>query len=315
MWHGHVSEAKPFCQEFTKRFVRDKFENASISPRDVFGVSPFAYDERGAENVYVQGGPVWTAMVRLAELDRSFRDYLRDHSIEPLNPVVEDVAARDESLRKIKPIVLLRDAYLKETNFRTTKRSRKNPPLFYGEDAIYAMSEGNPRLLAGLLNDLVDSDSKRLAHSPPIKPEVQSRALRTASQRTLSGIKAYPLRNAIASRGLAGLVQKMGTFLHTELVSHDFSADPAGSFLVDPDIPNDVLEEIAIGLLIGAFVHVKSDGFDIPDAVMGCRIRLSYMLAPYYGLPLRNYRDVRLSNALRTPSIGQGTMFLQMRQS
>lgn len=313
MWHGHVSEARPFCKEFTTRFVRDKFDSATISPRDVFGISPFAYDERGSDNVYIQNGPVWTAMVRLAELDRSFREYLSEHSIDPTNPVVHDVTVRDESLRKIKPIVLLRDAYLKEVNLRTARRSRKNPLLFYGEEAIYAMSEGNPRLLAGLLNDLVDADPKRKASSPPIKQEVQSRSLRAASQRTLSGIKAYPIQNTIASRGLAGLVQKMGTFLHSELISHDFSADPAGGFQIDEDIPRDILDEIEIGLLIGAFVHVKSDGFDIPDSVVGCRIRLSYMLAPYYGLPLRSYRSVSLSSALRNVSIDQRAMFLDVR--
>lgn len=313
MWHGHASEAKPFCREFTLRFIRDKFNNDKITPRDVLGVSPFAQEDRGDQKAYARNGPIWTAMVRLAQADISFREYLVDHDISPTDPIADDVSLRDETLRKIKPIVLLRDAYLRETENSSAKRSRKNPPLYYGEDAVYAMSEGNPRLLAGLLNDLLDAEVKPThAGRTWIKPEVQSKLLSTASQRTLAGIKAYPIRGAVTARALSRLVERMGTYLHAELVNRSFTADPVGGFIVDADVSPEIVDELSIGLLIGAFVHVKgNNGFDIPDSVVGSRIRLSYMLAPYYRLPLRNFKETRLSTALRIALAGQRSMLFK----
>jgi hypothetical protein len=308
MWHGHVSDAKPFCMEFSKRFIRDKFDNLTITPRDVFGVSPFAQDDSEGDHVYDHGGAVWSAMVRLAQRDESFRYYLTEHEISPGDPVTDSITLRDETFRKIKPLVLLRDTYLKDASPRTIRRSRKNPPIYCGEDVIYAMSEGNPRLLAGLLNDLLDLES-RSASGILIRPELQSRVLFAASQRTVSGIKTYPILNTSPAQSLARLVERMGNFLHAEIVTHDFTADPIGSFFVDEDTPKTILDELAVGLLIGAFVHVKSSGSDIPSSVMGSRLRLTYMLSPYYKLPVRNFREARLSTALRIVAAGQRTFF------
>lgn len=312
MWHGHVLDAKPFCKEFSTRFIRDRFDRTTdLSPRDVFGTSPFAQEDGDSDNVYREGGILWGAMVRLAAGDPSFRKYLVDHDISPTNPVSDDITVRDESLRKVKPLVLLRDAYLNYRNpNRVTARSRKNPQLYYGEDAIYAMSEGNPRLLAGLLSDLLDLQTNSNGSlSPQIKPLEQSRVLSAASQRSLAGIKAYPSRKAVPSHALARLVDRMGEFLHSELVVREFNPDPVGTFLIDPDVSKDTLDQITIGLLIGAFVHVRSQETDIPRSIVGSRIRLSYMLSPYYQLLFRNLRDIRLSVALRTTNSGQRSFF------
>jgi hypothetical protein len=312
MWHGHVLDAKPFCKEFATGFIRDKFEKSpQLSPKDVFGTSPFGQDDGDSEDVYKRGGAVWHAMVRLAAGDSSFNRYLIEHEISPTDPVSDDITVRDESLRKVKPLVLLRDAYLSyEVPNRVTRRSRKNPHLYYGEDAIYAMSEGNPRLLAGLLSDLLDLSVKTNTEGiPQIKSLEQSRILVAASQRSLAGIKAYPRRKASASRSLANLVDRMGRFLNDELVLRDFNPDPVGTFLIDPEVPQEILDELTIGLLIGAFVHIKSPDGDIPRSIVGSRIRLSYMLSPFYQVLFRNLRDIRLSVALRVVASSQRSFF------
>jgi hypothetical protein len=310
MWHGHAADAKPFCKEFSTRFLRDRLGNPGITPRDVFGPSPFAEEDLEPEQAYAHGAQIWRAMVQLAQRDSSFNEYLTQHGISPADPVAEAVAVRDVSLRKIKPIVLLREAYLKDAVDRFARRSRKNPPLYFGEESIYAMSEGNPRLLAGLLNELLDVSSRGGTGAYPlIRPEAQSRVLHSASQRMLTRIKAYPIKRGLRRRSLSVLVEKLGGYLHSELVSREFNADPVGSFFVDEDVPDHVLEELSIGLLIGAFVHVKSVEADIPTSVVGSRIRLSYMLAPSYRLLFRNYRELRLSTALRISAASQRLMF------
>lgn len=312
MWHGHVLDAKPFCKEFSKRFLQDRFgSDTSLTPRDVFGSSPFASDDLEHDDVYRKGSSAWQAMVRLAAVDTSFERYLVDHNIDPQNPVSDNIRVRDESLRKIKPIVLLREAFIGRAEYsRTHRRSRKNPNLYFGEDAIYAMSEGNPRLLASLLSDLLDLSSKAdTARKPQVRSADQSRLLSAASQRALAGIKAYPTKVHLASRSLAQLVDRMGEFLHSELVVREFSPDPIGTFLVDPDLSKEILDELTFGLLIGAFVHVKSHESDIPQSLVGSRIRLSYILSPYYQLLFRNYRDIRLSVALRVVPAKQRSFF------
>jgi hypothetical protein len=91
MWHGHAADARPFCKEFSTRFLRDRLGSPDIVPRDVFGPSPFAQDDSDADQVYVRGGAVWQAMVQLAERDVTFRQYLVDHEILPEDPVAESV--------------------------------------------------------------------------------------------------------------------------------------------------------------------------------------------------------------------------------
>jgi hypothetical protein len=321
MWHGHVADAKPFCAEFSTRFLRARFENTpKLVPRDVFGPSPFAEDDNDADDSYARGGSIWRVMVDLARRDDTFREYLTEHGLDPDDPIAEAIAIRDESLRKAKPIALLREAYLRDlVQAKGRRRSRKNPTLFYGEDAIYAMSEGNPRLLAGLLNELLDLDLNLKAERVTLlRPEVQSRVLHAASQRTLTGIRAYPMRRESRGRSLFDLVDRLGKYLHSELVTQEFKADPVGSFFVDEDVNPAILDEIAVGLLIGSFVPVKatdgkSSDADIPISVVGSRIRLSYMLAPKYGLLFRNYREMRLSTALRISVASQQHLFRPTR--
>src|ERR1039458_4602378 len=162
------------------------------------------------------------------------------------------------------------------------------------------MSEGNPRMLAGLLNELLDAETRpNVATGPRIRPEGQSRVLLAASQRMLSGIKTYPVGPEVRSTSLVRLVDLLGDYLKAEFAGPTFKADPVGSFMVDQDVPSDMLETIRIGLLIGAFVYVGSTLSDVPVSALGARIRLSHMLAPTYTLLFRNYREIRLSTALR----------------
>lgn len=310
MWHSHASEARPFAQQFSTSLLRDRLDDPSVTPHDVLGVSPFAQDDgpdgRSGDS-YAEGSNVWQAMVSLAAKDREFSAYLLDNGLDPKNPVAGYGRLRDEVLRKVKPIVLIRDAYLKEDS--GYRRSRKVPPIYYGEDAIYSMSEGNPRMLAGLLNELVDSEVRMSDGIPRIRPELQARVLFGASQRMRTGIRTYPAGPNIRAASLGQLIDSLGAFSNAELVGPRFNPDPIGSFTVDQDVASEMLETIKVGLLIGAFVYVGSSTSDVPLSVLGARIRLSYMLAPYYKLLFRNYRPDRLSTVLKVSASTQRSMF------
>jgi hypothetical protein len=269
MWHAHASDARPFAQQFITRRLRDRLGNTTVTPREVFGVSPFAQEDGEGDKGYGRGSVIWQSMVDLAAKDPGFRHYLADHGIDPTDPITDSVRLRDETLRKVKPIALLRDVYLKGDTGVLLGRSRKNPPLYYGEDAIYAMSEGNPRLLAGLLNELVDADPQSIGSSTPrIRDEVQAKVLIGASQRMRTGIRTYPVPTGTNAASLSRLIDSLGDYLRAELLGPRFNPDPVGSFFVDQDVPADVVEAIRLGLLIGAFVHVGSSVSDIPISVV-----------------------------------------------
>jgi hypothetical protein len=310
MWHSHASEARPFALQFSTQLLRHRLNSPDITPRDVFGTSPFSQDDRNESLVeaYAPGSGAWKAMRSLAAKDQSFREYLKDHHIDPTNPTSHSTKVHDEVLRKVKPLVLLRDAYLKEESGSLYRRSRKTPAIYYGEDSIYAMSEGNPRLLAGLLNELIDSETRKSTVGIQISVEVQNKVLLAASYRTEAGIKTYPVESGGSKFSLGKLVDYLGGYLQSELLGRNFSGDPVGSFIVDNETHPQVVESIRLGLLIGALVYVGSSSGDIPSDVVGSRIRLSHMLVPLYKLVFRNYRPTRLSTAMRIVSSSQRSM-------
>jgi hypothetical protein len=91
MWHGHAADARPFCKEFSTRYLCDRLAHPGITPNDVFGPSPFAQEENESEEAYGRGAIIWRAMVDLARRDPSFKNYLESHAIAPEDPVVESV--------------------------------------------------------------------------------------------------------------------------------------------------------------------------------------------------------------------------------
>ncbi len=312
MWHSGAIDARPFCSEFSIRYLKDRLGSLQLTPREMFGPSPFGQDDSDSLDPYRPGSPEWHAMVQLARIDTSFREYLTKRKISPENPVADSVALRDESLRKVKPIVLARDAFLKDAGNTLARRSRKIPPLYYGEVSVYAMSEGNPRQLTSLLENLLDIHRRGAPkRGPLIRRGAQSRVLFAASLRMLTMIKSNPTKGGPRRVSLLYLVNRLGEFQGSELVSAEFKPDPVGSFFVDEDVKPEILEEIATGLMIGAFVNLGTheQDEDFPSSVVGLRFRLSFVLAPAFQLLFRNYRAMRLSTALRMPVWHQRHLF------
>src|SRR6202035_2787425 len=108
------------------------------------------------------------------------------------------------------------------------ERSRKSVTLFAGKQAVYAMSEGNPRWLLGLLNDLADfgTSLSDLAVKGAIKVKYrdQARLLINGSRRFLTQIKANPTRDR-EHLTLFDFVAKIGGTFSAELYERDFSLD------------------------------------------------------------------------------------------
>ena len=306
LWHSHVTDPRLFCEELTRDFLRERFPQADVTPEGFFSRSVFAAEgSEEPEKSYQQGSTEYEVFKELASWDKSFRLLLTDRQIDPENPIPKSVSERDQFFRKVKPVALLRLEFMTEKG----ARSRKRPAIYSGKEAVYAMSEGNPRWLIGLLNDFADlgvlggSQSSVTFH---VRYADQARLLNTSSQRFLSLIKASPFRLQEPQIGLSGtqdvtlfeFIQAIGAYFNSEIYCRNFPLDPIGSFAVPNDVDETTVSMIEQLLELGGLVYIGSSPQDVPRAIRGARFRLSFILAPIHKLPLRTYREVPLNDVL-----------------
>lgn len=320
LWHSHVTDARAFCRRLATRLITARL-GRGLTPEEVFGKSLFAAEDRvePGDSAYERGSEIWEAMVELSYRDGSFHDFLVRRGFDPSNPVSDSTKDKDECLRKIKPLVLLRETF----KGADRARSRKRVAIYSGEDAIYAMSDGNPRWLTGLLNELlteVSQPSGELLEEdayPLLKASRQAQILSAASRRMMGYVKAFPSTlergRASSSQALPMLIERIATYFQKEMLDGEFSLDPVGSFIVDRSLRVDEVSEIERGLLLGALLYVGGSELDVPESILDSRVRLSFMFSPLFRLPLRNYRHISLSSILRTTDDRQSSLFPEVQ--
>lgn len=308
LWHSHVQDPKEFCENLARGFLIRKFGVAAPTPAGFFSRSILASEgEDEASKSYERGSTEYVAFRHLASWDKSFREVLTARGIDPNDPVPQDQVQKDEFFRKVKPIVLLRNEFTGESR----SRSRKSPALYVGREAIYAISEGNPRWLLSLLNDLVDLgepdlSGSHLSKAGNISYASQGRILTSASTRFRALIRASPFeppRNIVqaADHTLWGFVELLGLYFADSIHNrHEFREDPTGSFEYPQEEQGVYSSMIAQLLELGALVAVGTSQQDVPRSIVGTRFRLSFMLAPIFRLPFRNFKAVSLTEIIRS---------------
>jgi len=304
LWKARVEDARAFCEQLATRVLRGKFGPTAPLPEELFGPSLISGDDRArGQDRYERGGDLYNAMKDLATWDASFREAAISHGVNPDDPFTDSVELRDTFFRKVSTTVLLR------TTFRRGPRgrSRKAPPLYSGTQTIYAMSDGNPRWLSWLLSELYDvwlqRAGGRLSEVSTLPPEAQARVLVGASRRFRGRLTAVASRESgrrdTADVGLVALLDLIGGWLSDPLLRGRFMVDPYGSIEVDDDVPAGVRKVLLKAVERGALIYVGTGEEDVPDHIEGSRMRLSFMLSPFYKLPLRNHRATPLSRVLR----------------
>jgi hypothetical protein len=275
----------------------------SVDPHDVLGRSSFAQDDVDSARgplAYQPGSRFWKDLQAAAFHDPSLRRLLRERGIDPSSPEKTRQADRDQFLRKIKPILMLRNEFrVAGTDVRQRQiRSRKLSTLYSGAEALYALSDGNPRWLIGMLGDIL----AQAEGQGTVTRSVQAGVLWRASHRFKALLGMLPK----ASRTLSGkevalgdVVDGVGKYFFERLVRESFPIDPVGSFIVDAKASEPLVELIQLGVSQGALVYVETDWKIVPANPRGKRFRLSFMLAPSYRLPLRLYEPVALSACLK----------------
>ena len=287
--------------DFSERLfksVAERHVRGTVSLTQLLGHSPFS--EAGG-NDYSRSGDTWMMFKDLASLDDSFASLLRSKGISPEDPFTEDTTLRDRVLRKAKPIAIQRWFYLKRSkDGRTVQRSRKHPALYYGKEIFMEITDGNPRWLTGLANELfrkvkIGRRGKPLRFSK----NIQSNILHSVSDQFATFLEAVPWPRGNAGeppRNLLPLVDEIGKYFYRQIVMGRFSLDPIGSFRVQTETPELIQRFIRLAAYHGALILVPKKEF---ETEMEARFRLTFLLAPRMKLPIRLYKSVNLTEILQ----------------
>jgi energy-coupling factor transporter ATP-binding protein EcfA2 len=304
MWNYSGRADDSFAENLSRSVLKRRL-GVAVSPAAVFGKSDLIIAVENEEaDKYERGSQEWALFRNACEWDASLRQLLHNAGIDPFDPVTDDIKLRDSLLRKAKPVAILRSAFLKGVDAgKVVRRSRKLATIYYGREAVYRISDGNPRRLIGILGDLCDKLERGKDGGVVKLPEhVQAEVLTRASLHFSGYVHALPgaVTPLEGNRiDLTTLLRVIGDYFRGRMFGAKFELDPVGSFRIDSNIIDEVIELLRLGVYHGALVYVDPIPDTIETNLRGKRFRLSYMLAPLLKLPLNLHDSVSLSAILR----------------
>lgn len=301
-----------FCNKLVISRLKRKYESY-IDPEKIFGNSnldrlirqsfPTKIFEEGRSD-FDDGTATLHLLRELANIDPTFSEFIKRKGINIYGQKKITAKQKDEVFRKLKQIAIYRYQFKKSGQ----KRSRKVTPLYYGLPLIYELCDGNPRILIGMVDDFL-AMSKTPNGFSELTINSQSRKLAEISNNYISVISAHPDANKIIkdqNYNIRTLLEQIGNYFHDRMIQDSFSIDPVGSFKVDIEINNKLLELLEVALYLGAIVYLDSTEPISSHGLIGKQFRLSYTLSPYFGLLSREYSSINLSTILsqkRQPSL------------
>lgn len=302
LWYAKKEEGYAFSHRLLKEILLRRGVNAD--PRELFGSSEFEPAEDAVRRdgaLYRMGSKAANRFKSLERRDPSFRRYLAEHGINTASLDKGGSAQRAATVRKITSLVAVRDAYFSERQKADAqhprRRSRVGPQLYRGASSVFAMAEGNPRWLIGIVNGLLD----KTGNVREFTPYQQRSAVDRAANRFRSQILAISAKTIDGkTTSLIAVLDQVGSFFQAEVVGPEFNPDPVLAFVVDEGVPIQMQQGLEQGLNAGAIVYVPGEsGRVVLDSLEQKQFRLSYLLAPHYWLPLRLGRAKSLSQILQ----------------
>lgn len=284
-------------QLLTSLIANEGFDDRSIE--SVFGESPF---EAGANNEAYQVGSIqYKTFEDALRDDLTFRAYFEKRKLKLSDLTKMTGAQRAKTVRKLFPTLLLRQFFRTEQPVgikkRQEERSRKNPTIFGGATGMLAVSEGNPRWLIGMTRALLPE----LRRSGSISKATQTEEMLRAANRFRAVLNLIPVQPSAAfpNESVLGIIDRIGNFFHQSVVGA-FKPQMYGCFVIDEDTDAGVVAALGLALNAGGIVYVpRAKGAALLGHLTGERFRLSYLLSPYYEIPIRLGSDIALSRILR----------------
>lgn len=316
LWYAHKEQKgasqrkKNFCISLWNSMVQSR--GFSASPTDVFGEGVFELE--GNENMpivpihnkkklnpYSPAGRWGLLFMRLYQTDPTFKAFLDDKNIAPDKMLELPPSVRASVIRKAAPIAAVRDYYNRHSvtgDKLIAGRSRKNVDLYAGADALFDISEGQPRWFKVIMGRLLDK-AKVSNDTLLVSPSVQGQELLASAQRFAALLKSYPVEESSIPKSLLSVIDLIGDYFRNQVVKIPFTPEPYLSFIVDSHVSESLHSTLARALNLGAIVYVPDgEGEVLLSSLRGKRFRISYWLAPLYGLPLILGKAVSLSKIL-----------------
>ncbi|MDQ1592585.1 MAG: hypothetical protein QOG71_3212 [Pyrinomonadaceae bacterium] len=326
LWYAHKENGYNFCKALFESILKDYGLNP-IEPTKLLGRSAFeTLSEDYETSAYRPKSPLHARLLSMAEKDSSFRKFLDSKKLDLDNLHLLSEDERAAAVRKIRSLVAVRDAFRVGDNLgqntRQQQRSRKNPTVYSGALSLFSIVEGNPRWFIGIIGKLIQDYAKDKSRIIATKQssEVQKAANRFRAY--LKTIPCPPLKKQQPPRGVLSALDLIGSFFHDVVVRQNFTADPPLTFVVDSRTDDDLIESLGRALNAGAIVYVNEPDSDIIlQSLRGKRFRLSYLLAPYYKIPLILGRPTSLNFILKKEqediwrSENQDSLFSSVEQS
>jgi hypothetical protein len=316
LWYAQKEDGYEFCNALFKAMLSQN-NLGTADPSIIFGKAEFEPSGSTGQfrSAYHPGSRFQKRFLRMAEKDSSFRDYLKMKEVDPraLHLLNED--ERAALVRKITPIVTAREAFrssdlLADGSLSYHVRSRKNPALYRGAKSLFAIVEGNPRWFIAIIGNLLEHYTP---NARPISPAKQGSEVLKAANRFRAFLKTIPcpaIKIGQRPRGVLSIIDVMGNYIFDDVVRSKFNADPVGSFTVDSHVSKELIDSLGRALNAGAIVYVPDEeSHSLLGSLRGKRFRLSYLLAPHFGIPIRLGRSISLTAVLKTEK--QPSLFYQ----
>ncbi|MGG7465231.1 hypothetical protein [Plantibacter sp. YIM 135347] len=313
-------ESTAFVKTLIERQL-DDVTDERVNIWRMFGESAFDSAEgtgRPAATARTSPYRATSALVRdmryLQETDSSFSKYLEHAHVDLGNLESMPDSRRAAVIRKIRNLIVVRAYYRRGAS----RRSRKSYELYAGASSLLSIPDGNPRMATILARRLVLEFQE--AKSGRVTPAKQALAIDEVSNRFMALLNAQ-VGIVIDGRAttMVDLVDRIGKALADRVTFAPFSADAPAGFHVDDSVRSEHLLLLKQAVNTGAIVHMakRSDEAPVADSPLGRHYRLSYLLAPRYGLPLRVGKTVALRSLLsrsrpeRTPIPPTGHSYLE----
>ncbi|WP_299676529.1 hypothetical protein [uncultured Tenacibaculum sp.] len=269
--------------------IKDELSKLSRQEREDIGFSGKFY--AGLE----KGSSMYFMFKKLAKDNKSFSEFLRKRKIDPNEPYTNDEVLKKSVFLKYKVDAVYRLIY--------SKRKRITPAIHYGVPHIFDICDGNPRLVIGLIDEILQATNMSTDELQKISKNIQSRVVFQASEKYFMLLKNHPdstIEILNSDFNLAtDLIEKIGVFFREKLVDEDFNLSAPTTFTVDEDINSNIISLLETALYLGAIVYIEPLESLTNRGVLNKRFRLSGFLTPKYKIPNRSNSKVRLSTILK----------------
>lgn len=309
LWYTKQDQVLDFGKRLLLSVFQQRLDTSDLV--DALGPSLDQYGQHdlfeGSSQRYAKGGLYQKAFEDLAKKDLSFRVLLEEKKISMGAELAsKDTDPRGAFVRKIAPLAVFRDHYIRSFKDGKPERATRSSPTFYtGYPSFISISEGNPRWLIGMAMELLSRSEE--GAGVRFSQSLQAHVVGATSERFYALVRTVPIGNVeLGGEGpsLVSLIDKLADYFNDQVLGGKFRQDPYLSFRVDQSVSENVHPLIKLGVNIGALVYLpeSADQWLLDDCV-GKRFRLSHMLAPHKTLLPRLGRPISLSTVLNTTNM------------